>query len=138
MDLMIDANVAIDFLTNREPFAESAEQVIVLCATGKANGMLSAGEVTTIFYVLRKQQGADKALAQIRTVLKYLDIVDTTRADVKKALDSNMPDFEDAVIAQSAKRVKTNFIITRDTRDFKGSPVPAISPADFLKSHKPE
>lgn len=135
MVLLIDANVAIDFLAKREPFNVAARQVISLCAKKKHEGVVSAGAATTIYYVLRKNVGGEAALNHIKTILQYLDIVDTTKGDVQKALGSDMPDFEDAVIAYSAKRVKADMIITRNLKDYMDSPVPAMSPEDFLKDN---
>jgi predicted nucleic acid-binding protein len=43
-----------------------------------------------------------------------------------------MPDFEDAVIAAVAQREGADYIVTRNTKDFIASPVPAITPEDFL------
>jgi len=43
-----------------------------------------------------------------------------------------MKDYEDALLASVAKRSKADFIVTRNEGDFKGSPVPAVSPQDFL------
>jgi hypothetical protein len=43
-----------------------------------------------------------------------------------------MADFEDAAVAMVAKTSASSLIITRNTQDFANSPVPAISPADFL------
>jgi hypothetical protein len=41
-------------------------------------------------------------------------------------------DFEDAAVAVVAKTTASAYIITRNVSDFAGSPVLAISPADFL------
>ena len=41
--------------------------------------------------------------------------------------------FEDAVVAATAARENLDYLITRNTDDFDKSPVPAITPADFLK-----
>ena len=41
-------------------------------------------------------------------------------------------ELEDAVVATVAKATGSVYIITRNVDDFAGSPVPAITPADFL------
>jgi len=46
-----------------------------------------------------------------------------------------MNDYEDALLSHCAKRVKADFIITRNTADFTNSPVNAISPVEFLSRH---
>jgi hypothetical protein len=42
-------------------------------------------------------------------------------------------DFEDALQAGAAMSWEAAFIVTRNERDFKRSPVPAISPSAYLK-----
>jgi predicted nucleic acid-binding protein len=51
---------------------------------------------------------------------------------MKVLLDTNIL-LEDAVVAATAARENADFIVTRNAGDFTKSPVPAISPADFLK-----
>jgi len=43
-----------------------------------------------------------------------------------------MPDFEDAIIAATALREKADYIITRNAKDYSKSPVPAVTPDEFL------
>ncbi len=44
-------------------------------------------------------------------------------------------DFEDAVVAVLADVNNCQYIITRNESDFKQSPVPALTPEDFVKKH---
>ena len=62
-----------------------------------------------------------------------LDVVPALKSDIKSALTSDFSDFEDAVQAACAKRAKADYIVTRNVRGFKHSPVPAIMPGDMLK-----
>lgn len=133
LKLLIDANVAIDFLSNRHPFADDAQKIMVLCAKDGYQGIISAGEATSIFYVLRKKLGSASTKEHLKTLFRYLDVIDVTKADVSKAINSDMTDFEDAVIAFGAKRAKADYIITRDLKDFEKSPVTALPPKTFLE-----
>ena len=55
--------------------------------------------------------------------------------DIQTAIKLNFPDFKDAVISATAARKNADYIISRNAGDFVKSPIPAISPADFLKKH---
>lgn len=44
-----------------------------------------------------------------------------------------MGDFEDALQIASVFAAKADFIVTRNTADYRRSPVPAITPAEFLR-----
>jgi hypothetical protein len=41
-------------------------------------------------------------------------------------------DFEDAAVVAVAEASGSTFVVTRNVADFAHSPVPAITPADFL------
>ncbi|SHG46888.1 Predicted nucleic acid-binding protein, contains PIN domain [Thermosyntropha lipolytica DSM 11003] len=132
MKILIDTNVIIDYLVDRMPFADHAEQVLELCRSGKVEGFLTASTITDIYYVVRKAAGREKTLEAIRTLCSILDIADVGKADVLGALELEMKDFEDALIAQCARRIRAECIITRNIADFAASPVPAKEPAVFL------
>lgn len=136
MRVLFDANVVIDLLTNRAEFAQQAREAFTICYEKDFLATISAAEMTTLYYVLRKYVGKDSALRHMRSLFDTLTIIDVTSTDIDKALNDNMPDFEDAVIAYSAKRAKTDYIITRNLKDFVNSPVPALSPKDFVKKFK--
>lgn len=135
MDLMLDANVVLDVFAKREPFFDSSKKVLAFCTQDENRGVLWSGVITTIHYILRKPLGDEAAREHIRTLLALFDIADVTKGDMLEAEKSGMPDFEDAVIAYCAKRAKADFIITRNTADYADSPVPAITPDDFLEQH---
>jgi len=47
-----------------------------------------------------------------------------------------MQDFEDALQSASALAAQADHLLTRNIRDFRYSPVPAISPKQFLIASK--
>ena len=49
---------------------------------------------------------------------------------------STVPDFEDAVVASMAEFARCEYIVTRNVSDFVGSPIPAVSPEEFLLIYK--
>jgi flavin reductase (DIM6/NTAB) family NADH-FMN oxidoreductase RutF len=70
---------------------------------------------------------------------ELLDILDTTQSDVRRALASDISDFEDAVMAETALREGMDCIVTRNLPDFSRSPVPVYAPHDLLlKLEQPE
>ncbi|MBS4008605.1 MAG: PIN domain-containing protein [Clostridium sp.] len=136
MKILIDTNIIIDYLADRTPFADHAEQVLTLCESGRVTGLLTANAITDIYYVLRKVTGKEKTLEAIRTLCSILDIIAVGKTDILNAMDFEMPDYEDALAAQCAKRLKAEYIVTRNSTDFVNSPVPTAEPADFLMQFK--
>ena len=60
-------------------------------------------------------------------------IADLKADDLKKAADMEFKDYEDAVQSACAARIKANYIITRNIRDFAMSKVAAIKPTELLE-----
>ena len=61
-----------------------------------------------------------------------MKILEVSEEDCIKALGSQITDYEDAVIAQVARRNGCDYIVTRNLKDFENSPIPAVSPSQFI------
>ena len=55
---------------------------------------------------------------------------------IEKGLNSDFPDFEDSLQYYSALRTECDIIITRNSKDFKKSQIPVMTPDEFLNSIK--
>ena len=130
---LIDTNVIIDYLADRMPFSDHAEQLIELCEQGKTEGVLTASSVTDIYYILHKNADHEKIIDSLKILFSVLNIAEVGKNDLLRAMESNMDDFEDALVAQCAKKVKAEYIVTRNEKHFANSTVRPISPEDFLK-----
>jgi len=51
-----------------------------------------------------------------------VDIANVLKSDVLKAFEMDFSDFEDALLARCARRIKADYIITRNKQDFTKSP----------------
>ena len=58
MRCMIDTNLILDVLLEREPFFEDSKAVLTHCEQGKIQGFILASTATDIFYLLRKALGS--------------------------------------------------------------------------------
>ena len=133
MKVLIDTNIIIDILEQREPFFRDSYRIIQLGFGGNIETFMSAGSVTDVYYIINQSlRDPNKAKEKIMVLTTLINISDTISNDIKTALALSLVDFEDAVIAAIAKREKAEYIITRNEKDFHGSPVPALNPKQFL------
>jgi len=132
MTVMLDINVLLDVFLVRQPHYDCSAQVISRVASGKLVGVVAAHGLTTLYYLARKQADQTTAEAAVDRILQHFLIANLDHAGWQKARALPLPDFEDAVIASTAEISVCDFIITRNMTHFVGSPVPAITPADFL------
>ena len=83
-------------------------------------------------YLLSRSLSKKEAKKALRQLLEIFEIAPVNRPVIEKALQSKMTDFEDAVLAHAANLAGVDTIITRNTKDFRHSPVKAVDPAEFL------
>ena len=134
MRALIDTCVIIDALQNREPFAQEAQQIFFTIANKHATGYISAKSVLDIYYLTHRSTHSDEATRKIlKTLLGLFDILDTTHLDCRQALSSEVSDYEDAVMCETAKRSDVDCIVTRNQKDYAKSEVTVYSPAEFLE-----
>jgi len=133
MKIIIDNNIILDVFQNRKPFVKFSSKVLRLVETKQLKGYITANSVTDIYYVLnRSLENKQKLYTTIDILLKLVDIIDVTAKDIKKAFHPEIIDFEDELISVCAERENINYIITRNTKDFIKSSVPAIDPEEFI------
>jgi len=128
--VLIDVNVIVDVLLDRRPHAHFASLVWAAVEEGRVEGLLSAHAMTTIHYVNAKAVGARAARDTTDALLSVFGIAGVDEGVVHTANAMNWKDFEDAVTAAAAQRAKCAAIVTRNVKDFKGSPVRVLSPAE--------
>ncbi len=132
MVVTIDLNVILDVFLARDGYVASLE-LLTLCKDGKIRCCLPSHGVPTIYYLLKKNLGHERAIETVTSLIDFIDIVPVSKATLRTALEINLSDFEDSVIVASALESKSEFIITSNLKDFKASPVSAISAEQFMR-----
>ena len=82
---MIDTNVIIDFLIAREPFYNSALQVIKKCASGEVNGYIAFHSLPNLWYILRKIPEETRR-EWLEKICKILNVTSATHEAVIKTI----------------------------------------------------
>jgi len=130
--VLFDTNVVLDVLLDRKPHGEASAAVWAAVETGRAEGMLAAHAVTTIHYLVQKETGNVGAKRIISAILRVLGVAAVDAGIVQEALELPMSDFEDAVTVAAARVAGCEYIVTRDPKGFRGSPVRSITPEAVL------
>ncbi len=133
MIVLFATDVVLDLLLDRQSFADAAAQIFSKVEAGEIKGYVSATTITTIHYLATKAIGMKKAKWAIRKLLSILEVASLDRSVIEGAMEGKYKDFEDEVIAEAARHIGANVIVTRNVGNFKPSAVPAQSPADMLK-----
>ncbi|MBE9051542.1 PIN domain-containing protein [Nostocales cyanobacterium LEGE 11386] len=132
MQVLIDTNVVLDFLLEREPFVEDAVKIFTKIDAGVIEGFITATTITNIYYIIRKAAGALVAQDAISQILTDLHICAVDRNVLELAISLNLRDFEDAVQCACAMVSMLDAIITRDISGFVGVEIPGMLPGELI------
>lgn len=130
--LLLDLNVILDILLDRKPFVTVSAAVWTAIERGRGKGFVPAHGVTTVYYLVARERGAEVARQVVDSLLRVLEVAPVDGPVVQKALALSFPDFEDAVCAAAAEAAGCEAIVSRDPRGFPSSPVPVIEPETAL------
>jgi predicted nucleic acid-binding protein len=130
--VLIDTNVVLDVILDREPFVADSSDVWIACDAGRFAGYVSAISLPTIYYVVRQARGRDVALRAVDQCLAAFEIAPVYRESLEAARGFDGADFEDDVQIACAVTSLLEFIVTRNPADFVKSPIPVVSPAEFM------
>ena len=132
LGVLVDTNVLLDLILNREPHAREAALLLDAIARGKLHGHVAGHAVTTVHYIVEKEQDQTTAITAIGDLLQILKVVEIGEPEFQRALAMGLRDFADAVQAAACLKVGAEFLVTRNARDFKGAPVTTKTAGEVL------
>ena len=133
-NVLIDTDVILDFLFDREPFAEFATDILNLCEENEIKGFTTPVIICNTYYLLRKTAKHDIVIEKIKQLLTIIDVVKIDKEIVLDSLNSEFKDFEDALQNYSAvKNGKISIILTRNIKDYKKSELAVMTPETYLR-----
>ena len=134
MKAIIDTCVILDYLQGREPFFDDALNLAIGSANREFEAYISANSITDLYYIIHKHTLDDKETRKhLTNFTQVFGITDTLAEDCIYALHSEMTDYEDAVMSETASRTGVDYIVTRNVRDYTKSKIPAVTPGEFLE-----
>lgn len=133
-NILIDTNVLLDYLLEREPFFENAKKVILSCIDGKVRGCIAAHSIPNMFFILRKDYNEKERREILLNLCKIFDVEGIDKAKLTAGLaNDDFSDFEDCLQMECAKSYGADYIVSRNVSDYVISEIKAIEPKDFLK-----
>jgi predicted nucleic acid-binding protein len=130
--VLVDTDVVLDVATGRAPFVIESKPVLALFERRRALGYVSAHSVTTMFYILRKLGGADRARSFLSDLLTILSVATEGHNDIVQALEADFSDFEDAVQHQCAQSNGCDAIVTRNVEHYRTASISVYTPREFV------
>jgi len=136
MKLFLDANVVLDLILKREPFFDNIAEIVTIAENKNFTLCFSSVTFVNVNYIACKFTDKKYVLESLKKLRVLFDVLSVSETEIDKALYSNFNDFEDAVQHYCALKYNCDYIITRDSKDFKNSEIPFLTPKEFLASIK--
>lgn len=130
--ILVDLNVLLDVIQKREPHYGASAAVLERVVTGNTQGAIPAHAVTTVHFIVNRYANRRSADRAVQWLLEHFEVAEIGERQLGHALRLAWPDFEDAVVAAAAQSNRCRVIVTRNVRDFRDSPVPAMTPDEYL------
>ena len=132
LKVLIDLNVILDVLQKREPFYTNSARILANAEIEKLEGYVAAHSLTTLFYLISKDQSVDIARVALTDLLQFLSVAPITQDTIEQALNYSYRDFEDAVQMMAAVHCGVDYVVTRNVKDYEDGPLAALKPAELL------
>ncbi len=131
-NILLDTNIIIDLLANREPFNQDALRLFSFADRGKVILFTSALSIANVSYVLSKQRNPEDTKQILRKLKLLVRVLSLDEKIINLALNDNeFRDFEDGLQYYSAIENEIDIIVTRNLKDFENSKL-AVMCADQL------
>ena len=132
MKLLLDINVLLDVILQRNPWAESAAHLLTRIEEGDASGFVAGHTLTTVHYIVARARDRQSAAAAVTDLLRILEVVPIEKVDFNQALVLPMDDFEDAVQAAAALKIGVDYVVTRGEKGFRALSIPSVNTGEIL------
>jgi len=132
MHLFLDTNILLDIIEARPEFVENSIKVLSLAEETDARIFMAWHGLATVYYLIRRGRSESAAMLEIDKILEWAEIAPVDSKTAFRARSLDLPDFEDAMQCATAENCFADLIVTRNTKDFISSPVPALTPIEFI------
>jgi predicted nucleic acid-binding protein len=85
---LIDTNVVLDVLLDRQPHVEGSAAVWAAIETGLSKGFLAAHAITAIHYLVRRELGSARTKRTVAAILRIFDVATVDAAVIEEALQT--------------------------------------------------
>lgn len=133
--VLVDVNVCLDLLLDRQPYVEFSGQIFELAEQNKLSVIVSGLSFDTLFYIMRPTMGAAKSTQLLKEFAQHISVGTVNQSVVHNALLAGWKDLEDALQYYCSLEAGCSMIITRNTSDFTpaNDGISILTPQQFLE-----
>ena len=130
--MLLDTDILIDLALDRRPHSGPASELLDRIERGPENAFIAWHTVSNFYYLVAPSRGTADTRDFIVELTRFVAVASTDTESVRYAAQLPMKDFEDAMQVAAARACGARHIVTRNARDYRHSPIPAVSPREAL------
>ena len=133
MRLLIDSNIFLDILYQRENLYEGSKELFYHAKNNKDQLYINASSLKDIYYFAYKKMH-DKKQSRLFIYNIYQIITKVVDCSSDDAISSifDEGDYEDNMLRSAANRTMCDAIITRNIKDFANKDINCFTPEEYL------
>ena len=132
--ILLDTDVLIDLALDRQPHASAAARLIDSIEQGDQRACIAWHTISNFYYIVAPSRGRENVKKFIVELTRFVDVASADAHAVRFAASLAMADFEDALQVAAARAVGARRVVTRNTKDYARSPIPAVLPEDAINN----
>lgn len=139
--LLLDTNVVIDYLHERDPFYQKARLLMIAGRVGEFELWISSSQVTDLVYILSdggNRSALPRALDQLKGLRTFVEVFPVSDREIDRMLAASWKDPEDCLLCEVALEMRADAIISRNQKDFETSLVKVLDCDEFFAWMKSE
>ena len=129
--ILIDTEVLRGYLLkNQDEYLYSVSEILRMCAKGEILGYYAIHSLTDLERTIQNWP-PDKRRSALQSLCSLLAPASTDSNSIQAAIQE--PGLDSALQAACAESANCDFLVTTDLSAFRRSPVPAITPIEFIE-----
>ncbi|MCZ0954868.1 MAG: PIN domain-containing protein [Rhodospirillaceae bacterium] len=130
--MLLDTDVLIDVALDRYPHSESSTELLDRVERGVGRAFVAWHTLSNLYYLVTPARGNADTRDFIAELVRFVSVAPADTLALRYAVSLPIPDFEDAMQVAAARACGAEHIVTRNVRDFRRSPIPAMTPGEAL------
>ena len=132
--MLLDTDVLIDIALDRRPHSDPAADLLDRIESSGETVFVAWHSVSNFYYLVSPSHGRRRARDFIVELTRFVQVAPADAEAIRYAASLPMKDFEDAMQVAAARACGALSIVTRNIKDYRRSPIPAVSPRQALSA----
>jgi predicted nucleic acid-binding protein len=130
--ILLDTDVLIDVALDRPPHADAAAELLTFLERQPRMAFVAWHTLSNFYYLVSPIRGKGTTRDFLVDLTRFVSVAPSDTDAFHYAAGLPMQDFEDALQVAAAHACGASVIATRNTQDFRSSPIPASTPEEVL------